>query len=294
MNDFVYCQKDLLPSSLTNLYKHKHPEFDEFFSRIHTFEGMIDQWNIIGQAKVKYKTNDIYVGKYSDHYHREGQAIQIQSDGRLYVGEFQRDQYNGIGKLIDTGILEMGYFRDGKLKIPFDIDNIGTGVINAIRALMARTRDADINEAELKRMLEENRYAVTNEELERQHLQEAEELRIRLMVNEAQKKKMKDEQKILDQLSHKIVIETIFTFKNKWAYHGKVMGNFIVDHDEGDIIDPSGRRIPVRFKALNDFEVGTFKSKDNKHLFMFKYSVRILTDIEIDNEPPKDDTPGFS
>lgn len=294
LNDFVYCHKDSLPSSLTGLYQNRHPDFDEFFGRVATFEGLIDNWNIIGQAKVKYKSGEIYLGKYIDNYQREGQAIQIQSDGKLYVGEFQHDQYNGVGKLIDQGVFEMGYFRDGKLRIPFDIDNIGAGVINAIRALMSRSRDEDINEAELKKMLDENRYAITNEELEKQRFQEEEELRIRLMVNEAQKKKMKDEQKILDQLSHKVVIETIFTFKNKWAYHGKVMGNFIVDHDEGDIIDPSGRRIPVRYKALNDLEVGTFKSKDNKHLFMFKYSVRILADIEIDNEPHKDETPGFS
>jgi hypothetical protein len=294
LNDFVYCHKDSLPSSLTGLYKNKHPDFDEFFGRIVTFEGLIDNWNIIGQAKVKYRVGEIYLGKYSDNYQREGQAIQIQKDGKLYVGEFQRDEYNGVGKLIDQGLLKMGYFRDGKLRIPFDIDNIGTGVINTIRALMSRTRDGDINEAELKKMLEENRYAVTNEELERQKQQEEDELRIRLMVDDSRKKKMKDEQKLLDDLSHKVVIETIFTFKNKWAYHGKVMGNFIMDHDEGDIIDPSGRRIPVRYKALNDLEVGTFKSKDNKHLFMFKYSVRILADIEIDAEMHKDETPGFS
>ena len=290
LNDFIYCHKDSLLGSLKGFENKSYPDLEEFFLKIKRFEGILFNGKIQGKAKILYKDGDLYEGTMDDYFNKKGYGTNLQTDGRLYSGDFKRDLYHGLGKLFENKEdFILGFFEEGKLKLKFDLENMDANLYNQIQNQLLKEGDA-LKVGFLERVMKIDNLPSESQMLELQN-GTSQNLAHSFTANleMEQKKRREEEQKLLNELSKKTAIKTIFHFTNGYVYHGKVSGEFILDGDEGDIIDLEEVRIPVKYKFVNNINLGTFKSKDGNHIFMFKLDVKKLAHIVIGNSDEKKD-----
>ena len=284
LNDFVYCHKDSLLGCLSGFENKVYPDLEEFFLKIKRFEGVLFKGKILGKAKILYKNGDLYEGTMDDYFNRNGHGTNLQHNGKLYSGDFKRDLYHGLGKLFENKEdFILGFFEEGKLKLKFDLENMDSNLYNQIQNQLLKEGDA-LKTGFLERIMKAENIPSESQMLA---LQNAENQNLTHSftqdLNNKQKKRIEEEQKILNELSKNTPITTIFHFTNGYVYHGKVSGDYIVDGDEGDIINLEDLRIPVSYKFVSNLKLGTFKSKDGNHIFMFKLDVKKLAHIVIGN-----------
>ena len=280
LNDFVYCHKDSLLSCIKHLNRSRHPDLEAFFAKIKRFEGIIQKGKILGKCKVRYLNDDTFEGQYDEYFMRTGTGIQFSNDGMLYSGEFRHDKYNGIGKLFtpDQQFL-LGVFENGELKLQFDIDNLDANWMAQLKAQFYQ--GGDINEEGLKDLEEEEL-----DELEKRKKEEqrAKEERLKKMLEDEKRRKRAETERIIAEMNNQMVVNKIYSFKNGYAFHGKIKGDLIVDNQEGDILDPDGVRIPVRYRFVKDLNVGMFRSLDKRHVFIYKYANNELAHVDLQKE----------
>lgn len=105
------------------------------------------------------------------------------------------------------------------------------------------------------------------------------------MLQKKQEQRKKEEIEILSKLKQDVEMETIFHFANGFAFHGRVKGDKIVDNSEGVImIHSTQENIPVVYKYVPSIQSGSFKSKDDKYLFIFRYKERKLAQVKFDEQ----------
>lgn len=280
LNDFVYCHKDSLLSCLHNANKSRNPDLEAFLIKVSRFEGIIQNGKIEGKAKVRYKNGVLYEGYYDDYFLKTGTAIEFASNGDLYSGEFKNDMYNGFGKLFKPDKpLELGIFENNSLKLRFDMDNLDQNVIDKIKS--DYVKEKSINHQKVQEVVEKNTFKPeTGEEKVTKERDE----KLQKIIEQEKTKKIDEAKKLIEELQKEMIVKKIFSFKNGYAYHGKIKGNDIVDNERGDIIDPEGNRIPVMYKYIKELNLGSFRSMDKKIVFIYKIETKELARIELNRE----------
>ena len=77
LNDFVYCHKDALMSSLKGIKNEEFSDLEEFLAKIKRFEGVIVERKVQGTAKIEYKTGDIFEGKLNNQFMKTGKGTNL-------------------------------------------------------------------------------------------------------------------------------------------------------------------------------------------------------------------------
>ena len=272
-NDFVYCHKDAFPASVTDSQKDRHFDVMNFLQRVDWFEGGIDHFKPTGVCRVKYHEGSTFTGCLNDCFLKTGVGQLLEKSGRLFIGSFRNDFYHGFGKLIINEKVILGIFEKGILKFEMDADHLNVSDLKDLENL-AEFLEGEMTLEEVRNLLESRLKSRVGETA-------AIGDDLGVYIKNVDRKKLIEQGKLLQAKSEHLVIVTIFHFKNGFAYHGKLVGNFILDKDEGDVITPDGVRIPCRYKAMQDLNMGAFKSIDGRLFFMFNYDKKILGEVDL-------------
>lgn len=280
LNDFIYCHKDSLLSCLNNINKPRHLDLEAFLLKVSSFEGVVQNGKIFGKAKVKYKNSTLYEGFYDEYFLKTGNAVEFASNGELYSGEFKNDTFNGLGKLFRPDVpLEIGIFEDNKIKLRFDMDNLDQTLIDKLKADIVKEKT--VTEQKIKELVEQKKFVPAENE---ENARREREAKMQQMIEEERNKKIEEANRMVRELQKKIVVVKIFSFKNGFAYHGKIKGDTIVDGERGDIIDPEGNRIPVLYRYIKELGLGSFRSINKKFVFIYKLETKEIAKIELNRE----------
>lgn len=270
-NDFVYCHKDAFPSCIHDKLGGKRFDLMGFMDRIEWFEGLVQDGKMVGTSKVKYKNGNSYTGCLDENFMKDGQGTLLEPDGTFFMGSFQNDQFHGFGRLYQGKKMIMGFWMNGVLKLELDPDDLGVSDLRDLENIGLMLKG--------KASLEDIRNMLTQKR--KQRANEDKNEAIEKLLKNVDKKRLIEEGKSLQARSEQLVMITIYHFKNGYAYHGKVVGNFILDKDVGDVITPTGERIRCHYKAMHDLNMGAFKSTDQRYFFMFNYDKRVLGEVKL-------------
>lgn len=280
LNDFVYCHKDSLLSCLHNMNKPRNPDLEAFIAKISRFEGVIQDGKILGKAKARYRNGTLYEGFYDAYFLKTGTAVEFANNGDLYSGEFKNDMFNGFGKLFKPDQpLSIGIFEDNVLKLKFDMENLDQNIIDKLKHDYEKVQT--INEQKIQEVVEQKTFKPGNEE---ERLKNDRDEKLQKLVEDEKQRKLEEAEKLIQELQREMVVKKIFSFKNGYAYHGKIKGNNILDNEMGDIIDPEGNRIPVMYKYIKDLNIGSFRSLNKKLVFIYKIETKELARVELNRE----------
>lgn len=281
LNDFIYCHKDAFSIAMTHKNSEKTVDFIEFCKSVTSFDGKIVEGKAHGRCKVKYSDGSLFTGYLNEDFLRSGQGMQVEPSGKMYVGPFEKDLYQGFGKLVDADQVIFGLFEKGKLKIDFNIDNIDVELVKNLQILLPSIQDK-ISFEEIKEYAKENN-------LDFRNIKEVEKVQKQIMKAAKEGLKGLGVERINEELfrqkgnkeKNELVVESLFKFKNGYFYHGHTFEDFIVDKDEGWLITPLGEKIKCKYNAIHDLRLGAFKSKKGNLFFMFNYDQKVLGEVEM-------------
>lgn len=142
-------------------------------------------------------------------------------------------------------------------------------------------KNGNLMQNNTKKSKNKEKLAIQNDDSSENESEDEDEVNVSSPLKKFDRKKYEEQGILLKKQSEQLVMVSIFHFKNGFAYHGKVVGNVILDQDEGDIITPNGERIKSKYKNMGDLQMGAFKSLDGKMFYMFSYDKRILSEVNL-------------
>jgi hypothetical protein len=269
-NDFLYCHKNAFSACIRDRERNREFNLIRFQNRVKWFDGTLEGFRAMGVCRAKYKDGGSYSGHFDQRFLRDGKGQLLETDGTFYLGSFKDDLFHGFGRLFTKDKVTWGIWEKGILKLEIDVNNLNVDDIRDLDNL-AEYLNGGMSLEEVQMTLGLKRAQKMGGSLEG-------------YFGQMDRKRLGANKEALNQKSELLAMVTIFHFKNGFAYHGKVVGNYILDKDVGDIITPQGERIRSRYKAMPDLNMGAFKSLDERHFFMFNYDKKMLGEVELDEK----------
>jgi hypothetical protein len=256
VNDFIYCHKLLLSSSLHCSSDTSCEHLTRFLSQVDRFDGSIENQLVIGECSVTYKSGDAYEGCLDSRFFKYGNGRLLAKSGELYIGSFSNDCFNGLGKLIANDEVKLGFFVDGTLKTQFNSDLVKLENLKDLHNL-TQYLQGTLNEDQIAQIFDKRVYLETKS-----------------------KPNSVDDQSKSNQ---SCVLKTLY-FDNGYSYQGMILNSFIVDKDFGILICASGDRIQTTYKSIEDKRLGALKSIDGKWLFIVDYSRNQVSEMDLNSD----------